>query len=189
TLLTALLAGGTLLGFAAAARGLARGGDPYRLAALGALAGVPGFSMVVFAAPLESAMLFRAGAAVIGFGGGLFSVGTLTAAMALSRGEGGGSADAGLALGAWGAVQATAAGAGILLGGILRDAVAALSASGALGEALSEPAVAYSVVYHLEILLLFFTLIVIGPLARFAGRRDRRADGRRERFGLAEFPG
>ena len=40
-----------------------------------------------------------------GFGGGFFSVGSLTAAMALDHGD-----RSGLALGAWGAVQATAAG-------------------------------------------------------------------------------
>ena len=60
TALTALLAGGTLAGFALAARLLGRGADPYRLAALrhrwsGSLA----FAAVIFAAPLESPLLFR----------------------------------------------------------------------------------------------------------------------------------
>ena len=50
-------------------------------------------------------LLFRIGTVLIGFGGGLFAVGTLTAAMALAR-----DGESGLALGAWGAVQATAAG-------------------------------------------------------------------------------
>jgi BCD family chlorophyll transporter-like MFS transporter len=55
------------------------------------------FSAVIFAAPLDSPTLFRAGAILIGYGGGLFSVGTLTAAMALAR-----DGQSGLALGAWG---------------------------------------------------------------------------------------
>ena len=63
--------------------------------------------------------------ALIGFGGGLFSVGTLTAAMDLETGG-----QSGLALGAWGAVQATAAGLAIALGGALRDVVSRLADAG-----------------------------------------------------------
>ena len=54
--------------------------------------------------------------------------------MALAR-----DGQSGLALGAWGAVQATAAGVAIALGGILRDCVSALAAQGALGAALDRP--------------------------------------------------
>ena len=105
TSLTAFFAAGTLAGFAVAARSLGRGGDPYRLAAYGALVGLLAFSAVIFSAPLASPLLFRLGTIMIGFGGGLFAVGTLTAAMELAR-----DGHSGLALGAWGAVQATAAG-------------------------------------------------------------------------------
>jgi BCD family chlorophyll transporter-like MFS transporter len=129
--LTAMLAGGGLIGFVLAGRQLARGIDPLRLAAYGALAGLPAFSAVIFSAPLEAGWLFRAGALGIGFGGGLFAVGTLFCAM---RMEGGGFV--GLALGAWGAVQSTAAGLAMFLGGALRDVVAGLSAQGALGQAI-----------------------------------------------------
>ncbi len=181
TVLTALFAGGTLLGLTLAARQLSRGGEPHRIAATGALAGVAAFSMVLFADPLGSALLFRIGTILIGFGGGLFAVGTLTAAMATAKG-----ADAGLALGAWGAAQATAAGAAILIGGILRDAVSTLGATGALGPALATPAAGYGVVYHLEILLLFSTLVAIGPLARKAPDAE---SVQSKPFGLAAFPG
>ena len=44
----------TLAGFALAARRLGQGADPYRLAALGVLAGLAAFSAVIFAAPLRS---------------------------------------------------------------------------------------------------------------------------------------
>lgn len=181
SLLTALLAAGSLAGFTVAARRLGRGTDPHRLAALGALVGVFAFAAIVFADPLESAFLFRAGSAMIGFGGGLFAVGTLTAAMALRH-----DGRNGLALGAWGAVQASAAGLAIALGGAIRDAVSGLAARGALGEALSGPAVGYSVVYHIEIALLFATLVAIGPLVR--PNQEARLPSR-SRFGLAEFPG
>ncbi len=71
-----------------------------------ALVGLAAFSAVIFSAPLMSPLLFRIGTMLIGFGGGLFAVGTLTAAMALAQ-----DGESGLALGTWGAVQATAAGA------------------------------------------------------------------------------
>jgi len=183
TRLTALFAAGTLVGFAVAARALAAGTDSCKLAAFGAMAGVFAFSALVFAAPMQSALLFQMGTVFIGFGGGLFAVGSLTAAMALADSDG---ARSGLALGAWGAVQATAAGGGIMIGGALRDVVGQLASSGYLGTALNDPATGYSAVYHIEIFLLFATLAVIGPLVRHTGRR---ADPREAKFGLAQFPG
>jgi BCD family chlorophyll transporter-like MFS transporter len=181
TALTAILASGSLAAFGLAAVQLGRGGDPHRLAALGVLAGILAFCAVIFAAPLGSPGLLRAGAALIGFGAGLFAVGTLTAAMAAT-----GDDAAGLALGAWGAVQATAAGVGIALGGALRDGVSALATRGALGPGLADAAVGYSVVFHLEIALLFASLAALGPLVRrFEGARPRGV----QPMGMAEFPG
>ena len=179
TALTALWALGSLAGFAIAARAMGRGWSPCGLASIGALVGLAAFSAVIIAEPMGSATLFRAGAALIGLGAGLFAVGTLTAAMSL--GEGG---RAGLALGAWGAAQATAAGLGTAAGGILRDTVTALAESGALGPALDRPGIGYSAVYHIEIALLFATLAAIGPLVR----RRANAKSATGRFGLAEFP-
>jgi MFS transporter, BCD family, chlorophyll transporter len=164
TLLTALYATGALAGFLVAGRWLARGLDPYRMAARGLLAGIVAFSAIIFAAPMHSVAIFYAGAGAIGFGAGLFAVCTLTAAMTMqTRGAG-----AGLALGAWGAAQATAAGLSIFLGGTIRDIVGHLAQSGALGPVLSDPSLGYAFVYHLEILLLFATLIALGPLVRVA---------------------
>ncbi len=162
TLLTAAWATGALLGFLLSARWLARGMDAYRLAARGILVGIAAFSAVIFAAPLDSAALFYAGAMAIGFGGGIFGIATLTAAMTM-RG-----ANAGLALGAWGAAQATAAGLAIFIGGTIRDAVGHLATSGALGLGLADPSLGYSFVYHLEIGLLFATLAILGPMVRVA---------------------
>ncbi|MEM9754775.1 MAG: MFS transporter [Pseudomonadota bacterium] len=183
TLLTATWAAGALVGFALAARWLARGINPYRMAAGAALAGVGAFTAVIFASPLASPALFFSGAAGIGFGGGLFAVATLTAAMSLPVQ---GHAGRGLALGAWGAAQATAAGLAIAIGGALRDLVGRVATSGALGPGLDDPATGYSVVYHVEIGILFFTLIAIGPLVR-AGRHLRPHDAR-GKIGLADLP-
>lgn len=181
TTLTAFLAMGTLLGLALASRRLSRDVDAYLLAGYGAAIGVAAFSCVIFAAPLASLPLFFIGTTMIGFGGGLFAVGTLTAAMTLANGG-----HRGLILGTWGAVQASAAGAGIALGGAIRDLVSGLARSGALGSALASPSTGYSFVYHIEIALLFVTLVAVGPLARRAGRQRRPASAR---FGLAELPG
>ncbi len=149
TLLTAALAIGGLFGFALASRVLSRGMDPLRLAALGALAGLPAFAMVILAAPTGIATLFGVGTLLIGFGAGLFGHGTLTATMNLAP-----KTHSGLALGAWGAVQATGAGIAIALGGILRD-LAAMHGGATFG---------YTFVYALEMVLLVLTIIAIRPL-------------------------
>ena len=181
TSLTALLASGALAAFALAARVLTRGMDPCRLAAYGATAGLFAFAAVILAAPLDAPNLFRFGTTLIGFGGGLFAVGTLTAAMNIEL-----AGATGLALGAWGAIQATATGVAIALGGALRDIVGGLAVQGTLGTTLNTSAVGYGVVYQIELLLLFMTLVAIGPLVR---HRAETRTSRSPTFGLAEFPG
>ena len=163
TALTALLAAGGLCGFALSGRLLGRGFDRYRLAALGVLSGLFAFMSVMLAAPIQSSAMFAAGTACIGFGGALFLVGTLSGAMDRRDGS-----SVGLALGQWGAVQAFAAGSAIAAGGMLRDAVGTFAARGGLGPVMTGPATGYEAVYGLEMMLLFATLIVLGPLVRFA---------------------
>ncbi len=182
TLLTATWAAGALAGFALAARWLSQGINPYRMAARGLLAGVLAFSAVIFSNPWASSELFFIGACFIGFGGGLFSVATLTAAMTMPTSN---RAGKGLALGAWGAAQATAAGLSIAMGGAIRDGVNSIAMSGQLGEALGNAATGYSVVYHVEIFLLFTTLVALGPLVRT--RTTKTQDGG-AKIGLADLP-
>lgn len=152
TALTAAVAGGGLLGLFYAARRLARRADPYRLAATGLLVGLLAFAAVIAAAPLGLPALFASGVFLIGTASGMFLAGTLSDAM--GRAVDGMS---GLALGAWGSVQAVAAGVAIAVGGILRDAV---------GATAGNPAAGYDAVYLLEISLIFCTLIALGPLVR-----------------------
>jgi BCD family chlorophyll transporter-like MFS transporter len=161
TALTAMLAVGGGLGLALAARRLNRGADPHRVAGFGALVGVVAFALVMFAAPMESAEAFGAGVGLIGFGGGLFAHGTLTASMAAARPE-----DRGLALGAWGAAQATSAGLAIALSGFINDVGGALAMAGAFGDTLADPVTGFTLVYGCEVLLLLATIIAIGPLSR-----------------------
>ena len=166
TALTAALAFGGASGLTLAARWLAKGEDAHRVAGFGALAGVLAFACVVFAAPAESQLMFSAGVMLIGFGGGLFAHGTLTASMDAADPQ-----TRGLALGAWGAAQATAAGLAIAASGLINDVGGALARAGSLGEALQGPATGFSLVYALEIALLVATLAAIGPLVRSHPRR------------------
>lgn len=183
TLLTAAWSLGALAGFALAAHWLLKAQDPYRLAARGLMAGIVAFSAVIFAAPMESAAIFFVGAVGIGFGSGLFAVSTLTAAMEMPRS---GVVGGGLALGAWGAAQATAAGLAALLGGGIRDVVGSLGMAGTFGPGLMTPDIGYSVVYHIEIGLLFITLALLGPLVR--NRIVSTNTSHRSRIGIADFP-
>jgi BCD family chlorophyll transporter-like MFS transporter len=160
TLLTATLAAGTLAGFGFASRVLSRGADPFRLAMSAAFLGMPAFSLVIAAGPLQSAPLFVGGVFLLGFGTGVFGHGTLTATMGRAPRD-----QIGLALGAWGAAQATAAGVGVALGGIIRDVVAGLAARDVFGLSLAGPATGYAAVYCIELLLLVATVVVMAPLA------------------------
>lgn len=182
TALSAFSASGMLIAFALAARALSRGYAALKLAAAGALVGVFAFAAVIFSGPLQSPDLFRVGASLIGFGGGLFAVGTLITAMNLEQGI-----YKGLALGAWGAVQASAAGVAIGAGGVLRDLFKIPMLSGAWGEALQNAVMPYSAVYHLEIALLFLTLVLIGPLTRSLQSRGPAQPA--QVFGVVQLPG
>ena len=151
TMLTATLSLGGLVGFAWASKVLSQGADPYRMSWSGVLIGVPAFMAVIASGYLDAEWLFSLGVLGIGFGGGLFSHGTLTSCMNLAPKD-----QSGLALGAWGAVQATAGGLAMALGGVARDVV----------DMLMGPGVGYVSVYAFEILMLIFTAFVLMPLVQ-----------------------
>ena len=148
TVLTAVMAAGGLIGFSLASHVLSRGFEPFRMAAIGAWVGVPAFVMIIVAGLGNTAPLFTLGTLLIGFGGGLFSHGTLTATMNHAPDD-----QRGLALGAWGAVQATAAGLGVALGGVIRDGVASFPAAGVVTP--------YVTVYTLEVILLLAAIVTM----------------------------
>lgn len=184
TWLTACNAMGALVGFVLAGRWMSNGQDMFRMSARGLLVGVVAFLMVIFAAPLHSTLMFYIGAWSIGLGAGLFAVATLTAAMSLPEH---GVAGRGLVLGAWGAAQATAAGLSIAVGGALRDSVGAYALQGGFGPVFAAPAFGYSVVYMIEIVVLFVTLIALAPLVRVSlFTAQSKADT--ARLGLVDFP-
>ncbi len=157
TKLTATFAGGSLAGFTLASRILSRGVDPFRMAVAGATIGIPAFMLVIASASTGNVDIFVLGILVMGFGAGLFGHGTLTATMQYAPRD-----QIGMAMGAWGTVQATAAGLGAASAGVIRDVVAA--------QALPMPwplsANGYVAVYMLEIGLLLATLLAAVPLIR-----------------------
>ena len=154
TKLTALLAAGTLLGFAGASKSLATGGVAERVAFAGALVGIPGFALIILSSILGGVVLFLAGVFMTGVGAGLFGHATLTASIRAAPAD-----RIGLALGAWGAVQATAAGVGVALAGIVRDLIVGLQ--GGTGTSSQAP---YTAVFMIEILFLVLALLAIAPL-------------------------
>ena len=155
TKLTALLAGGTLIGFAIASRQLGRGGAPERLAMIGAAVGMPGFAAIILSSTVIGAPLFVAGTAMTGLGAGLFGHATLTSTIRSAPKN-----QIGLALGAWGAVQATCAGLGVAIAGIVRDVILGTGAFGGL-----HAQAPYNVVFAIEIAFLAVAVLLAVPLA------------------------
>ncbi len=166
TRLTALLATGTLIGFAIASRNIGLGQMPVRVALAGVAVGVPGFAGIITSSLGGAALLFPVGTVVIGLGAGLFGHATLTAMMRAAPRD-----QVGLALGTWGAVQATAAGVGIALAGIVRDVFVGLSHG--TGNAPHAP---YNIVFTAEIVFLALAILVALPLA--ARRANNKATPR-----------
>jgi BCD family chlorophyll transporter-like MFS transporter len=153
TRLTVVLAFGSLMGFGLASRWLGRGGWPMRVAAAGALIGVPAFMAVLLSALSMSVPLLIGATLAAGFGAGLFGHGTLTATMRSAPRD-----QIGLSLGAWGAVQTTAAGVAIAAGGVIRDAM--LLAPGQIASGAGP----YIPVFALEAGLLALALSVAWPM-------------------------
>jgi BCD family chlorophyll transporter-like MFS transporter len=156
TKLTALFALGTLLGFGLASRVLSQGGSPAKLAFVATLVGIPGFAGIIVSSMGFGTPVFLMGVLAIGFGAGLFGHATLTATMRAAPKN-----RIGLALGAWGAVQATAAGIGIALAGIVRDVVVGIQ-----GEAGNITTTPYIVVFMIEIIFLVAAAFVILTMVR-----------------------
>jgi BCD family chlorophyll transporter-like MFS transporter len=183
TQLTAFMALGAVFSFLIAADVLRRYYDPISMAAVGVLIGICAFAMVTFASGLHSGLMFRLGVLLIGFGEGLFGVGTLSFAMRLRD-----PSQHGIALGAWGAVFATAEGLSYGLSGVVKDWLTHLVSRGALGPGLNTPSVPYTAVYLLEILVLFTTLVALGPLVVRRAQRSGQSDRAAGSFGLADIP-
>jgi BCD family chlorophyll transporter-like MFS transporter len=181
--LTAIMAVGAVGAFVMAAILLRNGSHPIRVAGAGAVVGIVGFLLITASGPMGLSGIFRLGTMIIGFGEGLFGVGTLSTAMALRD-----PSQHGIALGAWGAVFATAEGSSFAVSGILKDWMSHVVAAGRLGPSFSAPTTPYSVVYVLEIVVLFATIIALAPLVRRQVVAAREDDVVARPFGLADIP-
>ncbi len=155
TMLSALMAGGSLMGFVYASHVLSLGADPFRMASLGAVIGLPAYGLIIFAAGSDTPELFTLGVALAGIGTGLFGHGTLTATMQLAP-----KGQVGIAMGAWGAVQATSQGVGATIGGVVRD----LAKSVDIGLPMPAGAGGYGLIFSLELLFMVLTLAAMWPL-------------------------
>ena len=184
TNLTGVWALGALLGLALAANNSKKTVSSVSNAMTALLIGIVGFSAIIFSSPMQFPFLYFLGTLFIGFGTGLFSVSLLIIAMALSSKTNLGS---GFILGSWGAAQAIGAGLGIAVGGILRDVVNKIALSGYLGSTFENNSIGYIFVYHLEILFIFITLIVLGMLSQEINKRKIK-DHAQKSFGLSEIP-
>ncbi len=153
TRLTVVLASGSLIGFALASWWLQRGATPIGMALLGAALGAPAFAGIILSAQMAATPVLIGATLLAGFGAGLFGHGTLTASMRAAPRE-----QVGLALGAWGAVQTTAAGLAIASGGVIRDLV--------MADGGQSTANAYIPVFALEGALLILAFLVALPLRK-----------------------
>ena len=163
TKLTALFAGGTLIGFGIASRMFSGASQPGKPALLGAGVGIPGFAAIILASMGAGISSFLIGTFLVGLGAGLFGHATLTATMRAAPKE-----RIGLALGAWGAAQATSAGVGVALAGIVRDIIVGLQ--GPSGNAVHTP---HNVVFSIEALSLLAAITVLWPMAKHARKSTR----------------
>ncbi|MCZ8204861.1 BCD family MFS transporter [Gemmatimonas sp.] len=181
TALTAIMAFGAVIAFAWSANVMRANTDPIKLASHGAIVGILGFALIAAASLAKSAFLFRVGVMMIGFGEGLFGVGTLSYAMNIRD-----ASQHGIALGAWGAVFATAEGLSFAVSGIAKDWLSHLVSRGALGAGITSPAAPYTMVYLTEVVVLLATLIPLFSLLRREPVQD--AVNSRRSFGLADIP-
>lgn len=157
TRLTVYLAAGSLVGFTLASGWIGRGAPAVNVAMWGAVTGIPAFGAIIAAAQGLPPPVLASATFAAGVGAGLFSHGTLTAAMRAAPRD-----QIGLSLGTWGAVQASSAGIAIAIGGLVRDVMVARAPDGA------SAAAAYIPVFAIEAGLLALALIVALPLVRRA---------------------
>ncbi len=182
TMLTGIMAVGALLAFTISSQLLELGWAPLRVALLGCVAGALAFLLVIASSHVGGVAFFRMGTMGIGFGEGLFGVGTLCAAMGLKD-----KAEHGIALGAWGAVFATSEGIGLASSGAIRDAMVGLQAAGRLPDGWTSAAIPYNIVYHLEWVALLLTAAVLLVLLR-STRTDATDTREARKFGLVDLP-
>jgi MFS transporter, BCD family, chlorophyll transporter len=150
TQLTAIWGGTTLLALLLWGLLLSRRLSKKAGALIGALIATAGLLLIAASGMLALQALFVPGVAALGFGTGIATSTNLALMLDMTTPE-----QAGLFMGAWGLADALARGAGLLLGGVMRDLV-----SGATGS----PSSGYIAVFLIEAIMLAGSLLLLRAL-------------------------
>ncbi|MBC8161807.1 MAG: BCD family MFS transporter [Roseiflexaceae bacterium] len=161
TQLTALWGVAMLGAIGMAGLWLWRGQAALPLLAVGCALGAAGYGVVSLAGNGAQVGLFQSGIALIGFGRGLFLVGSIALIMAVTE-----RSHAGLFLGLWGVTQALAQGVGTIGGGLTRDLALFQTGSVVLG---------YTTVFLAATVVLVLTLVLLKALRLGQQLRDARS--------------
>lgn len=175
--LTALWGMGMLMAMLAAWRVLPKLKSPLSIVVFGCVAGLVGFSLIVYASVSLSVPIFATGTVIIGFANGLFLIATLSLIMSMADLQ-----TAGLYVGMWGLTQTTASGLGTLAGSNARDLVTASTNSIVGG---------YTAVYIAEMFLIVVALVFLWRLMRGESRItfNTATESQTPFAGLSDIPG
>lgn len=147
TQLTATWGGMTLVALLAQGLLLSRWMSKQTGALLGGLIATAGLLLIAASGLLDMRTLFVPGIATLGFGTGIATSTNLALMLDMTTAE-----QAGLFIGAWGVADALSRGAGMLLGGVVRDVVTAATGS---------PSSGYITVFLLEAIMLAGSLLLL----------------------------
>lgn len=159
TQLTALWGSTTLIALLAYGFLLSRWMTKKQGATLGGVVATLGLLLIGLSGSLQMALLFKPGIAILGFGTGIATSTNLALMLDMTTPE-----QAGLFIGAWGVADAMSRGAGMLLGGTVRDLVTFATNNATLG---------YVSVFYIEAGCLIISLILLSQIdvSRFRNRQ------------------
>jgi BCD family chlorophyll transporter-like MFS transporter len=120
------------------------------VARVGAVGALSGFVLIALSGLLVRQSVFFGGVVLLGLGTGLSTVANLSLMLDMTM-----AGKVGLFIGAWGMADALARWTGSLLGGVVRDLVTQLAGNFVTG---------YVVVFSIEALLLFVSLLLLGRI-------------------------
>ena len=173
TRITSIWGGFTLLALLVAGA-LERRFSKRRVAAWGGWVALPAFVLIALSGIVVNLSMFYSGVVLLGLGTGLSTVANLSLMLDMTT-----AGKVGLFIGAWGMANAVSRLVGSVLGGAVRDI---------LMQVLSNPALAYAVVFGVEAALLFVSLLLLRRIDVAAFRESTKPPALIERAALASEP-
>jgi BCD family chlorophyll transporter-like MFS transporter len=170
TRITSIWGGFTLLALLVAGA-LERRFSKRRVATWGGWGALLGFVLIALSGVVVNRSVFYSGVVLLGFGTGLSTVANLSLMLDMTT-----AGKVGLFIGAWGMANAVSRLVGSVLGGAVRDI---------LMQFLSNPALAYVVVFGVEAALLFISLLLLRRIDVAAFREISKSPPLIERAALA----